>query len=357
MPSATQPIARSTAPFAGARALFKQFRVCGYSAHVLLAPNLTRTHCKLVHLQRVCRLHSVSHEICRATCVRAIVPPPVNHSDTMPTLNRRSFLAASAAVLAKPAVVLAARYRRRCRGCRRRRRRHRRCAPPRRRQGALRADRGGQPRRRPLRHRHQDLRRAVRSRRALDSQFRRQPAGQAGDGAGHLRGAARADRARRPAQRARLGAGKFSRRAGARASRHCRRRARQKRYRGGARAAERPRRLALDRRIRAGALHLRQRSGAGFRRGFFPPAGSRQRRLLPARLWRRCWRKLPPACRCNWRRRPSASPTARASAFSRPKATSTRARESSLLQPTCSPATRSNSRRRWTSASSTPWPI
>jgi monoamine oxidase len=34
--------------------------------------------------------------------------PLVNHSDTMPTLNRRSFLAASAAVLAKPAVVLAA---------------------------------------------------------------------------------------------------------------------------------------------------------------------------------------------------------------------------------------------------------
>ena len=100
------------------------------------------------------------------------------------TMTRRDFLSASAGFAAAPALGAArlaraiaarGRYCRDRRGCRR----HCRGAayPGRQPQGDR--GRGGKPDRRPLPHRHRDLRRAVRSRRALAAQSRHQPDDQA----------------------------------------------------------------------------------------------------------------------------------------------------------------------------------
>ena len=112
------------------------------------------------------------------------------------TMTRRDFLSASAALAAAPALRRARMGRaaaargRHCRD-RRGRRRHRRGAAHH--GGEPQGHRGGgrQPDRRPLPHRHRDIRRAVRSRRALDAQSRHQPDDQARArrGARRLRGA------------------------------------------------------------------------------------------------------------------------------------------------------------------------
>ena len=109
--------------------------------------------------------------------------------------------------------------------CRRRLSRHCRGAPHRRRRAALCARRGVRSYRRPLHHRHQDVRRAVRSRRALDLRARSQSADQADAAPRHrgLSGAAEPEDPHRPALCARRRARGLSRRRGARHPRHQRR--------------------------------------------------------------------------------------------------------------------------------------
>ncbi len=171
------------------------------------------------------------------------------------TLSRRSFLAASAALAARPAGAAARRAvvgPVRGRHRRRRRRRHRRRAPARRRRTALCGDRSDRSYRRPLRHRYQNLRRAVRSRRALDLPARLQSGDQAHAAARHRRlsGAAEPEGAHRPALCARRRARGFPDRPGARHARH-RRGGAQSRHSLRAGDAGRSRRLARDDRIRA----------------------------------------------------------------------------------------------------------
>ena len=118
------------------------------------------------------------------------------------TMTRRDFLSASAALRRRR--CLAARLGRavaaRGRHCRDRRGRRRHCRGAADHGGEPQGDRGGggEPDRRPLPHRQHDLRRAVRSRRALDAQSRHQSDDQA-------RAQCRASRSR-PRRRARKSA-------------------------------------------------------------------------------------------------------------------------------------------------------
>ena len=105
---------------------------------------------------------------------------------------------------------------------RRRRCRHCRSAPHRRRRAALCARGGVRPYRRPLHHRCQDVRRAIRPRRPLDLCARPQSADQADAAPRHrgLSGAAEPKNPHRPALCARRRAGGFPGRRGARHPRH-----------------------------------------------------------------------------------------------------------------------------------------
>ena len=96
---------RSSAPILGAQdAILRGQR----SASRLLSPNLVRTHCNLVHSKtgssRAVELRIVSHKICRTMRVQAHCQSPAKRLDTMSRLSRRSFLAASAAMVAAPAL-------------------------------------------------------------------------------------------------------------------------------------------------------------------------------------------------------------------------------------------------------------
>ena len=212
-----------------------------------------------------------------------------NQSQTMTSFSRRSFLAGTGAVLAAPALgapaasgetetiivgagaagIAAAR---------------RLAAAGRR----YRAGRGRRSRRRALHHRHQDLRRAVRSRRALDLFVRHQSGdqGAAQRESRNLSGAAGPAGADRPSQCTRKRAGGFSLERGARQSRDRRRRARQGRRELRAGAAEGSRRVEIDRRFRARSLQLRRRSQRDFVDGLGESGRSRQQRVLPARIRR-----------------------------------------------------------------------
>ena len=205
----------------------------------------------------------------------------------MPRLSRRLFLAASAALAARPAVGAGTPGTAVHRRCDRRRGsgRDRRRAPDRGRRPKVRADRSRRSHRRPLHHRHAHVRRALRSRRPLDSRARFQSRDQAHGAARNrsLSGAGEPEGADRPALRARRRAGRFSGAASARQPRH-RRRGAQGRRRLRAGAAERPRRLAAGGRIRAGSVRLRQGTGAGVGGGFRQIHRAQHRRVLPPGL-------------------------------------------------------------------------
>ncbi len=170
------------------------------------------------------------------------------------------------------------------RGHHHRRRRRGDCgrAAARRRRQALCPVRGGGCDRRTLRHRYQDLRRALRSRCPLDLRRRRQSAGEARDPewARYLSSAARPAHAHRPPLRPRRRDGGFSRDPGTRQYRYRRCRAQgRRRLRPG--AAQGSRRMAADRRVRAGSLRLQQGSRGGLHRRLRPRGRARQQRILP----------------------------------------------------------------------------
>ena len=152
------------------------------------------------------------------------------------------------------------------------------------------------PDRRALHHRHHDLRRAIRSRRALDTQSRHQPDDQIGArrGAGHRSGAAGAENPRRPPQRPRRRGRGIARHAGSRQPRHRRCLARQGRRVLRLRTAEGSGRLGGHHRIPA----RRQRHGQGsegrFRDRQGPRAGSQRSAGLPpgaGHVDRKTWRR------------------------------------------------------------------
>ena len=156
--------------------------------------------------------------------------------------------------------------------------------------------RGVRSYRRPLHHRHQDLRRAVRSRRPLDLRARPQSADQADAAPRHrgLSGAAEPENPHRPALCARRRAGGLPVRRGARHPRHQRRGAQGRRaVRAG--DAERSRRLARDGRIHARPVRLRQGIGAVLGAGFFARRRAHHGNFLPPGISARCSRDLPKA--------------------------------------------------------------
>ncbi len=166
----------------------------------------------------------------------------------------------------------------------------------RRRRPAVHRDRSNRPCRRTLHHRHQNLRRAVRSRRPLDSPARLQPGDQAGAAPRHrsLSGAAKPESAHRPALRARGRARGFPHRPGAHQARDQRRCA-QGRHPVRAGGAERSRRLARNDRIRARSVQLRQEFDAGVVVRFCQSRRPQCRRVLQARFWRAARRARPGA--------------------------------------------------------------
>ena len=223
--------------------------------------------------------------------VLAVFQSSGNHDMTM---TRRDFLSASAALRRRRrlaprawARAIAARGRH-CRD-RRRRRRHRRGAahPGREPQGDR--GRGGEPDRRPLPHRHRDLRGAVRSRRALAAQSRHQPDDQARAQrrARHFGGAARPENPHRPPQRAGRRNRGISGRAGARQPRHRRCLARQGRCVLRLGAAEGSRRLGRDGGIRARRQCDRQGPEGRLRRSTRPARRIAMPRSPAARAWAR----------------------------------------------------------------------
>ena len=248
-----------------------------------------KTHCNLVHLAARRSYQFVSHEICRATRVRAIWrprleriripcrglaaarswPPPPRCSRRPRSAPCRPAGEVDVVIVGAGAAGIAA---------------ARRVAAAKQRFALIEAgDRvGGR-----CVTDTQDFRRAVRSRRALDPQSRRQSVEQA-------RGAGRLDIYPAPrGQTVRIGPRKardgelenFLSRAGALASRHRRRRPRQDRYGGGG-AAARSRRLAAHDRIRSRALWLRQGSQGRLGHRSCPRGRARRRCVLPAGLWR-----------------------------------------------------------------------
>ena len=171
--------------------------------------------------------------------------------------------------------------------------------------------------RRPLRHRHADLRRAVRPRRALDSPGRRQSAAQAG-AAARLRGLSGAARAVAACGSARMRATANWRIS---SPAWCARTAPSAKP-PAAKATWRRRsalpndlgewRTTID--FVLGPYRLRQGSDRGLGRRFRASAGTQFRCLLPAGLWRAAGAVRGRTCRYGCRCRSDASPTVTVSA-------------------------------------------
>ena len=205
-----------------------------------------------------------------------------NNSETM-SLNRRNFIAGSAALASDAGARRRLGLGRGRRGDHRRGRGRNRCGAKGRGGGpALRAARGERPHRRALSHRNRHLRRSLRSRRALAARAGHQSAGEAR--AARLRGlsgAAGAEAAHRQAQRARRRDGGLSRGDRAREPRDPGCGARQGRRHLRAGAAEGSGRVAPGGRILARAVRLRQESRRDLGGGFRALGRARRRCVLP----------------------------------------------------------------------------